>query len=57
MLTIRVSSVGDHWVVHRDGSDEALCICASRERALRIGAAFAAREGCSLSLNEGAQVS
>lgn len=57
MLTIRVSSVGDHWVVHRDGSDEALCICASRERALRIGAAFAAREGCSLRLNEVAQVS
>ena len=56
-MTIRVSAVGDHWVVHRDGSDEALCICASRERALRVGAAFADREGGLLSYDEAAQVS
>ena len=52
MLTICVSAVGDHWVIHRPGTDRVLCICGSRERAVNIAAAFAEREGGSLVVND-----
>jgi hypothetical protein len=52
MLTICVSAVGDHWIIHRPGTDRVLCVCGDRERAVRVGAAFAQREGGSLVVND-----